>query len=137
MRAVSLVEHSWNIRNTTTARCFSFNLPTAARTNAWSFARVDLALGADSRRRRVGAGLVSTDEPRQEPPAPAERIERQVHRDVHEIGLERRLAAKAREGAVKANERLLADVVGVVAVAEHADGRGGDRSLIPLDECLE
>src|SRR5215213_5788856 len=81
--------------------------------------------------------VVATEEPQRVATSPLERIERKVHGDAHEIGLELAVAAELRERAVKLHERLLSNVFCIGTTPEHCNDRRGHRALVAVDELRE
>src|SRR5690606_19930924 len=61
-------------------------------------------------------------------------VDREVHGDPVDPGVEARLEAERVQAAVRLDERLLGHVAGVLPVAEHAVDHGVDPALVLLDE---
>ena len=68
------------------------------------------------------------------PPRFAAQIDAQVHRDAVQPGIEVRLPMKRVEVAIHLEERFLADVAGLVGVADKAQGWRVHPSLIAIDQ---
>ena len=85
------------------------------------------------RKRRIAVTAEQTNPARSSLP-PLERITREIDGDAGEIRSELRIAAKIRQRAEQPNERLLTDVVGLVAGAEHRGDRARDRRLMAFDD---
>src|SRR5437868_2877108 len=82
----------------------------------------------------VRANLIAAEEAPATPLALLEGVEGKVHRNAHQVRLERALFAEITECAMKANERFLSDVVCIISATEHPDDCRGDDGFVPLHD---